>query len=186
MPKKIITIILKLILLVLILTLGVFYLRLGWFLYIVWAVGLVVAIQITRSQTKALPWAYSTGLVVLIYILSVVFIWSIFIDQKSYKNYQMTWSDKGSNNNLNVPEIVLNFKDHPDQYVGIYSQEVADYLHPLPQKEVSVTFSITSDFGCLRGFYYPKIGELTSWVSMFGYASVDGNVVFGKSPWWCP
>ena len=171
----------------------VFYLRLGWFLIIIWAVGIVVAVWITQSERKNQDQkTILLLLTIVIYFLSLAATYKFLLDQKSYRTFSMTWTDKGVNNQFKESEIDLEFVDFPGHHQGVYSNEVSNYLYHTSTKTVPVIFEVTSDFGCLRGFNEIQIGELTHWKSIWGYSSY--NEVKGLSrvspwsnaKWWCP
>lgn len=170
--------------------LAIFYFRLGWFLLIIWGTGFFLAVFITRSfWTTMRPALVGVALVGMAYVMSVVLVWNIFLDRKSQRTYDMTWEDRGEDNQFKESEIVLTFSDYPGHHVGIYSQEVSSYLRTLSAESVPVTFVVTKDFGCIRGFHESKIGELTAWKSRWGYAGGNGADPAQNpwpSPFWCP
>ena len=180
----------KLLVMSFVLHLAVFYLRLGLFLLIIWIAGVWLAILLTRSFWKTFEPA-PVGWVVVgtAYVISLVLVWNIFLDRKSLRTYVMTWEDRGAGNEFKQPEIVLTFSEYPAHHIGIYSQQVSEYLRTLASRSVPVTFTVTKDFGCIRGFHESRIGELDRWNSPFGYAGQAGNDLTRNpwpSPFWCP
>ena len=81
--------------------------------------------------------------------------------------------------------VVLYFKRNPHNYIGLYSDQVANYLRSLSSNDVTVVFHVTKDFGTVRGFHAVQIGELTSWneVGEYGYAGTSGNSSEEPSSW---
>ena len=71
--------------------------------------------------------------------------------------------------------VVLTFRDYPASYVGIYSNELADYLRTLPEENVPVRFDVIYDYGSVRGFSERQIGELKAWKSDFAYFGTTGR-----------
>ena len=192
MLKRLCIILLKLICLEFFLLLVIFYLRLGWFLHIVWLVGIVIAFFITRPEWTRTnqKFVYVMFLVIVYIFLSVISLIYIIVGDKSYRTFKMTWANEGANNDFKESEILLGFVEYPGHYEGIYSNELAAYLKQLPGNQVDVTFEVTSNFGCLRGFNETQIGELKSWRSPFGYSRgtdfAEDHPSPWKTPWWCP
>ena len=175
--------------LIVLLDLAVFYFRLGWFLYLVWGAGAALALLIAWKEIRALrPSILAVILTLLAYAVISKALWLLLFDQKSSAVFSMTWQDKGTANDFGEPEIVLEFERFPGRYIGIYSSDVHDYLTEAGQRTVPVTFRVTRDLGCLRGFSERRIGDLTTWRSAFGYAggSSDPPSPWGEDPWWCP
>ena len=180
----------KLFVMSLLLHLAVFYFRLGLVLLIIWIAGGWLAILLTRSFRKTFEPAPVGWVVVgIAYVISLALVWNMFLDRKSLRRYVMTWEDRGVDNQFKQPEIVLTFSEYPTHYVGIYSQQVLEYLRTLASRSVPVTFTVTKDFGCIRGFYESRIGELERWTSPDGYTGQAGNDLTRNpwsSPFWCP
>ena len=175
--------------LIVLLDLAVFYFKLGWFLYPVWVAGAALALLISRKEIRALrPSILAVILTLLAYAVISTALWPLLFDQKSSAVFSMTWQDKGTDNEFGQPEIVLEFERFPGRYIGLYSAEVSDYLHEARQQTVPVTFRVTRDLGCLRGFSERRIGDLTTWRSAFSYAggAIDPPSPWGEDPWWCP
>ena len=157
--------------------------------------GMVGAVWITRPEWKTTEnKRIMFFLVIVTYILFICANGIILYNQKSYQIFKMTWTNKGAKNEFKESEIVLRFMDSPDQSEGIYSNDLSNYLHQLNKRYVDVTFEITSDYGCFRGYHETQIEKLTSWKTVWGYSSskavryssVNDNSVFGPDPWWCP
>ena len=147
MLKFISAIIAKLIGLVFLLHLAFFYLRLGFFTLYVWVLGLLLAVWFTKPEwNRKGRRLVALILIVVGYALSVFVIWTVFIGQKTHREYTMTWIDKGVDNQFKEAEVVLQFVEYPGNIMGIYSNDLSNYLHNLPGNEVKVTYEITSDF----------------------------------------
>lgn len=179
----------KTVALVLLLDLVVFYFKLGWFLFPVWAAGAALALVISLKEIRAFrPATLAVFLALIVYAAISTALWSLLFDQKSATVLSMTWQDKGSDNDFGEAEIVLEFERFPGRHIGIYSADLHRYLRESGQRTVPVTFRVTRDLGCLRGFSARRIGDLTAWRSSFGYAggASDSPSPWGKDPWWCP
>ena len=94
----------------------------------------------------------------------------------------MDWVDKGSQNQFKESEIELRFVDYPQGSIGIFSNELFNYLRAYRKKYVNVEFEVTSDFGCIRGFHETRIGDIKGWKSPWGYSGAAP----WSDPWWCP
>lgn len=175
--------------LILVLDLAIFYFKLGWFLYLVWAAGAALALFISWPEIRSLRPSIVTLILTLVaYAAISMALWQRLFDQKSSAVFAMTWQDKGTDNDFGEPEIVFEFEDFPGHHIGIYSADVRDYLQEAGQRTVPVTFRVTRDLGCLRGFSERRIGDLSTWRSAFGYAggANDPPSPWGEDPWWCP
>lgn len=189
--KDPIQVIVKLFILSLLLHLCMFYFRLGYFLMVIWPFGLFIGLFLTKSYWKKTGPRFVKFLFVLLgYIFSTGLIWIIFIDQKTVQTYPMIWEDKGMSDHYKETEILLSFTQFPQYFVGIYSNQISNYLHSQDKNLVNVTFEITSDFWCPRGTHEIKIGELSSWDFADGYSGQSGNYDRNSTPWpthwWCP
>ena len=99
---------------------------------------------------------------------------------------QMTWEidpQLNSHRHLKHKHVVLYFKRSPRNFVGLYSNQVADYLSRLPTNEVPVTFEVTKDFGRVRAFNEIQIGELKTWDGDHGYGYGGVSSHSDPSPW---
>jgi hypothetical protein len=99
--------------------------------------------------------------------------------------------------------IVLTFVEYPDQYIGIYSPDLGDYLATLPSRRVRVVFEVSPVFGGMHGAdwinpskildlvigrlrgdvwsHQVRIGDLTQWHTDVSYTGRHGNS--SSSPW---
>src|SRR5436190_19903565 len=153
MIKRIVLVAIKALILVGVMYAAIFYRYLGWFLVIVWAIGFGLALLVTWPEWKEtsdrmvmLPFAC------VAYLSFVLAVHGLFVGQKSEHTFPMTWENKGPNNQHKEAEIVLKFVSYPGHYQGDFSNELASYLVSSSEKEIPVTFEVTRDFGCLRGF----------------------------------
>ena len=167
---------------------ALFYFKLAYFLFLLWPFGALIAILFTQPERKKSKEITANILfVVIFYMVCNILVWKIFTDQKSEEVFEMTWTDKGNTNDLKESEILLQFVDYPTQYVGIYSNELSNYLHHLQTNPVTVTFEVKRDFGCFRSFYQTQIEDLKHWKSPNGYFQSAGNADprLWKDPSWC-
>jgi len=187
MIRSIRIVILKLVALAALLYVASFYLRLGFFLPAVYAVGAVVAVAVTARQWRgSRPWLGAAG----VFIGYVALQLGVFaaLTTESREELDMTWREEPADGPGSGREIVLEFEDSPGSYIGIYSDRLAEYLAETGDAAVRVEFELTRDFGCLRGFHETRIGRLTSWTTGgSGYAGSRGGAQLPwTDPWWCP
>ena len=100
----------------------------------------------------------------------------------------MLWTEKPAAHAGMAPEVVFEFEAYPRNYVGFYSSEIRDALVAAASRRVEVSFRITRDLGCMRGFHATRIGALTAWPEgslAYSRAEGDGAPVW-TDPWWCP
>lgn len=174
---------------VVVLQLALFYLRLGWFWTPVWAAGGVVAVLLAFPEIRAFrPSFVAAAFALAAYLGSFAALDALLFEQRREVTFAMTWQDRGTNNAHGQPEVVLDFVRFPGNAVGIYSSEVRDYLAASGSDTVPVTFRVTRDLGCLRGFSERRIGTLERWRSAFSYSRRTGDAPAapGPDPWWCP
>jgi hypothetical protein len=168
---------------------AIFYLRLGWFLPIVWTAGLFLALVLTKQERvingKRIA---GTAAVVLLYAAVTAAAWQLFFDRKSEVEFEMTWDDRGDANSYSEPEIVLSFAQFPGHSVGIYSRQLKQLLESRGHSMIRVAFETASDFGCPRGYRAVRIDGVTSWQSSWSYVRSDQSIPepWGPKPWWCP
>lgn len=191
MVKNAVVVFGKILLLSIVLHLAIFYFKLGWFVIYIWLVGGFLALQITK-------WAWGNssrkfvGIILVLgsYALSNFFVWNGLFNWTSERVFNMVWHDKGLQNEGKEAEIVLAFAEYPQHQIGIYSNELAAYLKSNRTTDVQVTFEVTSDLGCMKGFDEKKIGALSKWKSAGGYTQVIGETAepspWGLRRWWCP
>lgn len=111
---------------------------------------------------------------------------------------EMTWSYGEPVNELpSAKHVILTFVEYPEIFVGIYSDDLDDYLESLPTKKIKVHFKISYIFGGRKPYdwlnpftaiaitkarivgdewsHIERIGELTRWQMYFGYMGSKGN-----------
>jgi hypothetical protein len=189
MTKKLTIAISKVILLVLLLHLAIFYFRLGWFVLLIWIVGFFLSFLVTRSLRPEFPAIFGALIVGCVYVVSVAVVWQIFATQKSHRTFQMSWADRGSDNAHKQAKVELRFVDFPRHYVVIFSSELADYLREAKTNPVPVTMEESSVLWCSLGFHEVQIGELTHWKYDWSHTGVVGDTdpsPWAKDGWWCP
>jgi len=176
--------------LVVALRLALFYFRLGWFLSLIWAAGGMLAVLLALPEIRAFrPRLLTAAFAVTAYVGGFAALDAALFDQHGDVTFEMRWDDRGSDNDFGRSEIVLEFVRFPGHAVGIYSNEVRDYLETSGAATVPVTFRVTRDLGCLRGFSERRIGSLEHWRAAFGYARTTGKppaTPWSPDPWWCP
>ena len=139
------------------------------------------AILFTSATPQRRHFGRPTIIACLVYAVLFWLVIATFTGVKREMTYDMEWSLGESVEYLpDCQHVVLRFKDYPSYSVGIYSNDLADYLQTLAHKDVRVTFAMTLDFGRTRGFHETRIGELTDWNAVDGYFSSRGDG--SKSP----
>ena len=189
MIKRTIVVIAKVVIIVVLLDLAIFYFRLGWFLPIIWAAGVILALVATKREWKSDRVRTQTMIgIIALYFLSSLVAWQILFDRKSEVVFQMMWTDKGDRNTFAEPEIVLGFVEYPGHYVGHYSRQLKQLLEATGDSIVEVAFETTRDFGCLRGFREVRIANVSLWQSSWSYSGAAGSTPspWGQNAWWCP
>jgi hypothetical protein len=120
------------------------------------------------------------------------------------KSFEMTWRyGPPAKEWLASKHVILTFVKFPDHYIGIYSQDLGDYLESLPSDRVRAVFELSPIFGGMHGadwdnpfrlfefvpgrlrgrvwYNVVQIGEVTRWRSDGGYGGTSANPRF--SPW---
>lgn len=96
--------------------------------------------------------------------------------------FDMTWTyGKPDDQWPEAKHIVLKFVDHPSQVVGIYSEDLGNYLDNLDTDTVPVTFRVHRQLGCVSSYSVIKIGDLQHWDDQGGYGGGEGGDP--ASPW---
>ena len=176
-------------LLVLVVHLAIYFFRLGWFLILIWPAGFVASLLLAKSLRLEFPTIIGALIVLGVYVVSVSIVSKVLFNQKSHQTFQMSWLDKGSDNQHKHAEVVLRFTDYPRHFEGIYSSDLADHLKESRTNPVPVIMEISSSFWCMQGHHAVQIGQLTHWKSVWSYSGVNGMKT-NPSPWtnywWCP
>ena len=174
------------------LVLAVFYLRLGWFLVLIWPLGALVALaaswrDIRASRSRAL----AVSLVLVAYAVILAGLWKAGFDRKHQREFDMTWQDQGDRNASRggEAEVKLEFERYPGNHVVIYSNQLRDHLRQVTERPLRATFEVTDDLGCIRGSHAVRVGGLAAWRSAdaYGHTGATGypESPWGKDPWWC-
>ena len=79
--------------------------------------------------------------------------------------------------------VILRFVAFPNHRIGIYSDDLGEYLEALGTEFVDVTFRLTYDksSNTVVGTNCRAIGELTEWQQHYSYSGVSGDAK--PSPW---
>ena len=105
-----------------------------------------------------------------------------FVNQTAIREHRMTWEIKPPPpDGTKGAEVVLSFVEFPGHFIGHYSDELAEHLRAGGEKEVTVVFEVTSDYGKVRGYNETEIAGLKNWRSDWGYGRVQGTPT--RSPW---
>ena len=112
MAKQLLPIAVKIICLIFVLYFLMIRLSLGWFICIIWIIGLLLSLWITKKEGSVLPNALI--IVSFIYLLLNVIVWNIFIDRKHHRSFFMEWVDRGKQNQFQESESVLRFVNSPN------------------------------------------------------------------------
>ncbi len=99
--------------------------------------------------------------------------------------YEMTWHyGEPGEQWPNAKHIILTYVSNPNQYIGIYSSELADHLETLRGDRICVVISVTYDaIGEHKSHRIIEIGGMTRWKSRFSYISSVGALGALPSPW---
>src|SRR6266853_4954780 len=119
---------------------------------------LILAWVIRRFKSPDNSYAAIFGATFLAFsVLFWFFMAGPFIGRTTYKTFPMNWSivTHSAEESAALPgetNVTLNFVADPNQGVGYYSFEIADYLRKNAKNPVDVTFEMTTDYGKMRGF----------------------------------
>lgn len=187
MIRKVSFAVLKLCALVVSLVLLVLYFRLGWFLWLVWPIGAVLAVAFTGGQWRQITPASVGFLLVLIgYAGLVALAWHLLVDRPVEETFVMSWLEIGSHGEAVVE---FEFLAHPGHYVGENSTELRDYLRSREETTVDVAFEVRKALGvCTSQLNVARVGQLEAWRSHpGGYSRAVGDSPSPwENPWWCP
>jgi hypothetical protein len=118
----------------------------------------------------------SIGAVIAILVLFAFFFYGPFVGYTRNVTHRMKWRiDSLPHSETGASHVVLTFRDYPAYHVGIYSNDLADYLRSLPDENVPVYFEVTYDYGSVRGFRETRIGDQKAWKSDFSYFGSTGS-----------
>jgi len=170
------------------LALAVYYFSLGWFLPVVWAVGAVLALALSRREGgERWPRLARGAFIVAVYAVMTVAVWQTLFGRRQTVGHEMMIENRGRANSFGEDEVVLHFASHPAQHVGLYSNELGEYLTRRGRRSVRVDFEVTRDLGCFRGFRATRIDTLRAWRERFGYSGATGDAPppWRTDPAWC-
>jgi hypothetical protein len=109
-------------------------------------------------------------------------VWFAATGVTSRVSYDMFWSyGEPPTNAEGHQHLVFAFQDYPAHYIGIYSNDVSEYLEGLSGREVTVEFEVVRDFGRFRSHRTVKIGTLDHWRAAGGYTGRQGSPA--STPW---
>lgn len=72
----------------------------------------------------------------------------------------MSWSVV-TDSSTRSERVVLRFRDAPEHFVHVVSEELATYLRHSGASEVSAEFEVIRDYGRVRGFRIVRVDEVT-------------------------
>jgi hypothetical protein len=113
------------------------------------------------------------GLLALILFGSTFIVMNIFSNKEyypAYENHEMTWSYVPySSTDPESKHVILRFVNDPSHIIGIFSEDLRDYLESLPDNHVTVIFEVRQDSKRAKTSQEIKIGGLTEWHTSFRY-----------------
>jgi hypothetical protein len=150
---------------------------------------LILAWVIRRLKYPDKPYAPIFGAAFLTFIILFwLFLAGPFVGKTTYRTFPMNWSIETQSVEESTAfagetNVALNFVADPNQGVGYYSSEIADYLRKNGRNPVDVTFEITSDYGKVRGFDAMRIDNLILGIdSRNPLASRPSDTILKKAP----
>jgi hypothetical protein len=128
------------------------------------------------------PTAMLVGLMAYVSLFWFIF-YGPYVGVERSMTFPMTWrlGEPGFQASKQA-HVILEFRDYPGHHIGIFSDDVANYLRRLGSDTVDVTFVVMTTWGRTNGFREVRIGDLASWRAEGGYSRVDG-LKHGPSPW---
>lgn len=179
--------------LALVVQLASFLLKLGLFWPAPWVAGGVLLVWSLRGLLAS---GHRVGGIAIVLVALLAYGTTLrvteghWFGQRSFQTVRMTWEDRGADNDLAKPEIVLRYVGSPRNFVGIYSRDLAGQLATKGRDTVRVVLRITRDLGCLKGFTIQEIEGTTGWrvASAYNGSSGPGRVEppVDPGPFWCP
>ncbi len=99
--------------------------------------------------------------------------------------YEMTWHyGEPGEQWPNAEHVILTYVSNPNQYIGIYSSELADHLETLLGNRICVVLSVTYDaIWEAKSYRIIEIGGMTRWKSIYSYAAGGGAQGALPAPW---
>ena len=97
------------------------------------------------------------------------------LEQTKTQEFQMTWQIKPEEKNQENSLVELSFVDFPGNFIGEYSNELADNLKNEAEEVVPATFEITWDALGNISYSVRQIAGLKQWQASFSYGGVSGS-----------
>ena len=97
------------------------------------------------------------------------------LEQTKTQEFQMTWQIKPEDKNQENSLVELSFVDFPGNFIGEYSNELADHLKNEAEEVVPATFEITRDALGNVSYSVREIAGLKQWQASFSYGGVSGS-----------
>jgi hypothetical protein len=135
-------------------------------------IALVAIIFIIARTGRSRAFSLLARGAVIVSVIWWIYFYSV-TDVKTRATVPMTWEIDPPHNahpELKEKHVRLYFQTNPNKSIGVYSDQVANYLQSLPTKEVNVAFDVIKDFGHLRALHEVQIGELKSWDGPSNYS----------------
>jgi hypothetical protein len=97
------------------------------------------------------------------------------LEQTKTQEFQMTWQIKPEEKNQENSLVELSFVDFPGNFIGEYSNELADHLKNEAEEVVPATFEITRDALGNISYSVRQIAGLKQWKASFAYGGTSGS-----------
>jgi len=162
-----------------VLFLAVIYLRLGYFVLLVHAIGAMAAILLTRPQRAGFPAVRSSLVAVAGYCVAVAVVQLVAVQHRNEVRdlaWQVVEQPGGR-----APEVLLQIGGGDALYST--SAELRTWLESRSAPTVRVSLPVTRILGCFHSLGDPSIEGLGV-VPMAGYMS--GGPGAWEDHWWCP
>ena len=97
------------------------------------------------------------------------------LEQTKTQEFQMTWQIKTEDKNQQNSLVELSFVDFPGNFIGEYSNQLADHLKQTGKEEVPATFEITRDALGKVSYNLTDVAGLKQWKASFAYGGTSGS-----------
>ena len=97
------------------------------------------------------------------------------LEQTKTQEFQMTWQIKPEDKNQQNSLVELSFVDFPGNFIGEYSNQLADHLKQTGKEEVPATFEITRDALGKVSYNLTDVAGLKQWKASFAYGGTSGS-----------
>lgn len=97
------------------------------------------------------------------------------LEQTKTQEFQMTWQIKPEDKNQENSLVELSFVDFPGNFIGEYSNELADHLKNEAEEVVPATFEITRDALGNISYSVRQIAGLKQWKASFANGGTSGS-----------